>query len=266
MATSQHQLRRRIGSLHKSGTPEGGTLACLLLELSPYLLGPRFLARPVHEVKAFGKWLGDDGWAEGSATQSVWASPIPPAVSSHFQPSYSSPHSSFSPDWSLIPGFCGPQLPCTSPRVWSWEKLCPGLQAVPSPTFSQHPSPGAGLDTKTGSFHQPHPPPSHPFTPPTPPAALPLPGLAEAKENRALPLTLPLSLTSCPGKMVDSLPPPWALAQDLAMVSSFSRASRIRGPAWAHAGPFTSLHFTLFVCLFFLDPGPVPLFPCSKIL
>lgn len=39
--------------------------------MTPHLLRPCLLERPLHEIKAFRGWLGDQGWGECSASQSV---------------------------------------------------------------------------------------------------------------------------------------------------------------------------------------------------
>lgn len=90
------------------------------------------------------------------------------------------------------------------------------------------------------------------------PFFLSLSGLAEAKENRA---SLALSLSPSLPALGGWFTPSPALARDLALVSSFSRASRSGGPAWAQAGPLTSLHFTSSVLFSPLTQGPVPQFP-----
>lgn len=79
-------------------------------------------------------------------------------------------------------------------------------------------------------------------------ASLPLPpwaGRGQRKQSASPAHSLSPSLPA-PGRWFTPSP---ALAPDLAMVSSFSRASRIRGPAWAQDGPLTSLHFPFF-CVF----------------
>lgn len=151
----------------------------------------------------------------------VLLSPIPPTLLCSVLPppalSHSSPHPTFSPvapvplhisqgaskqgetvAWLPPPLYL---LPYLLPAFTSWGKVGhKGRIFLPAPSSSLWP------------------------------LFLSLPGLAEAKENRALPQpTLPLSLTSCSGGRWFTPSPP--LAQDLALVSSFSRASRIRGPA-----------------------------------
>lgn len=81
-------------------------------------------------------------------------------------------------------------------------------------------------------------------------------GLAEAKENRASPAHSHSLSPSLPAPRRWFTPSP-TLAQDLALVSSFSRASRSRGPAWAPAGPLTFPHFTSSVFFPPSTQGPV---------
>ena len=60
-----------------------------------------------------------------------------------------------------------------------------------------------------------------------------------------------------PWEITPMAAPSPTLAQDLALVSSFSRASRSRGPAWAPAGPLTFPHFTSSVFFPPSTQGPV---------
>lgn len=165
----------------------------------------------------------------------------------------------FSPDWPLIPGFCGPSslAHLTGSRQGEtvvWPLIPANLTFFLGEGRTQRPDPS------TSPFYQPHPPPSG--LPPSglSPSPPPWAGRGQRKQSASPAHSLTPSLPA-QGRWFTPSP---ALAQDLAMVSSFSRVSRIRGPAWAQAGPLTSLHFPLFCVFSRLTQALCPYLPVVK--
>lgn len=155
-------------------------------------------------------------------------------LSSLLQHSHSSSHPTFSPDWPLIPGFCGPSSLAHLTGSGQGETVVSPL--IPANlTFFLGEGRTQRPDLSTSPILLPL-------------ASLPLlswAGRGQRKQSASPAHSLSPSLPA-PGRWFTPSP---ALAQDLAMVSSFSRASRIRGSAWAQAGSLTSLHFSFF-CVF----------------
>lgn len=178
------------------------------------------------------------------------------ALSSHLLSSYSSPHSTVSPDWSDS-RILWPQFPCTSHREQGGRNC--GLASKPS-----HPQPSSSLHLLGEGRTQRPDLSTSPTLLPLAPLSPSLPGLAEAKENRALPqLSHSLSLTSCSGKMVYSLLPPWLRTWPKYQVSS--ELPELEALLGLKLDP-SPLSISPFRCLFFVDPSPVPLSPYGNIL
>ena len=155
-------------------------------------------------LRPFGGWLGERermqhlqeclGYALGLVPSLQYIN----ALSSHLQPFHSSPHPTFSPECPLIPGFCDPSSLAHLTGSRQGEAVAWPPPTPPPPLTSW------GREGHKGRIFPPAPSSS------LWPLSLSLPGLAEAKENKsASPAhSHSLSLTSCSGKMVYSLPRP----------------------------------------------------------
>lgn len=197
--------------------------------------------RAVHKVKAFsgepqeikaGENTGPE--CPGCALGLVPSLQHTNTLSSCLQPSNSSPHPTLSPDWHLVPGVCGPSSLAHLTGSRQEETLAwPGCPpSSPLPCSSLHLL-GEGR-TQRRIF---------PLAPSSSlwPSSLSLPGLAEAKENRASPAhSHSLSLTSCSGKMVYSLPRPGSgPGLGVKFLQSFQNQRPCLGSSWTpHLSPF----------------------------